>query len=271
MLSIRFSLLYLLLLIGPTLFAQNGLPPGGGNRGMALGGTGVSFQDHHAVWTNPAGLASVEGIGVNLTGEQRFGLSELKQVSLGAVLGTKNGGIGLSFSSFGYSGLRESRVGLSYGRSLSENFRIGGEILGLNTGVEGYESRFNATFSLGFQLDLLRELTIGFRAYSPIRITTAEEEFLPQLFSLGLSYQPNNKLTLLAQADQDLDEDVRIRAGLEYLLTEAFTVRIGASSGPAELSFGVGYLATEQLRIQVAGRYHETLGVTPGVGIVYVQ
>ncbi|PHI18920.1 hypothetical protein CEQ90_15440 [Lewinellaceae bacterium SD302] len=253
------------------LYAQNGLPPAGANRGMALGGTGVSFQDHHAVWTNPAGLAGVDDFGLNLAGEQRFGLSELQQVSLGAALGTELGGFGFSLSSFGYASLRESRIGLSYGRSLSENFRIGGELLGLNTSIEGYDSRFTATFSLGMQIDILRELTVGFRAYSPFRVETAEGEFLPQLFSVGFSYQPNKKLTLLTQVDQDLDEETRIRVGLEYLVTEAFTLRIGGSSGPAELSFGVEYLATEEIRIQVAGRYHETLGITPGVGVVYAR
>lgn len=260
----------LIVLYSSALMGQNGLPPAAANRGMALGGTGVTFTDAHAVWTNPAGLGALKKIGVNLAAERRFGLQELQQASIGAAIPVSFGGIGLSISSFGYSQLQESRIGLSYGRALAENFRIGGEFVAINTGIAGYDSRFSTTFSLGMQVDLLPELTVGFRAFSPIRVETVEEEFLPQLFTLGFSYQPNQKLTLLAEVDQDLDVETRLRFGLEYFLSKELTARLGISSGPAELSFGMGYGVTESLRIQVAARYHEILGVSPGFGITYV-
>lgn len=259
-----------LFFIGPHhISAQNGLPPAAANRGMALGGTGVTFTDQFSAWTNPAGLAQLEAFGVNLSGEQRFGLSELKQVNLGAALPTAFGGFGFTASSFGYSGLRESRVTLAYGRSLTDNFRLGGEIIGLNTGIEGYSSRFAATFALGMQVDIIPELTVGFRAYSPFRVEVVENEYLPQLFTVGFGYRPNNKLLLLAEVDQDLDVETRFRAGLEYNLTSDFDLRFGISTGPAEMSIGAGYRINEKIGIQIAARYHETLGLTPGVGLIY--
>lgn len=267
--SLPYLFTVLTVLFVSSLLGQNGLPPTAANRGMAMGGTGVTFTDAHAVWTNPAGLGALNEIGVNLAAERRFGLDELQQASIGFAIPTNFGGFGLSISSFGYSSLRESRIGLSYGRALAENFRIGAEFVGLNTGIAGFDSRFSTTFSLGMQIDLLPELTVGFRAFSPVRIEVVEAEFLPQLFTLGIAYQPNKKLNLLAEVDQDLEVETRLRFGLEYFLSEELTARLGISSGPAELSFGIGYGVTETLRLQAAARYHEILGISPGFGLTY--
>lgn len=259
----------LLLVPGGELFAQNGLPSVAGTRGRALGGTGLTFVDTYAAWTNPAGLAKLNAVGGNVSGEQRFGLSELQNVGLGVGLPAAGGGLGLTFMSFGYATLRENRVGLSYGRSLARNFRVGGEIVGHNLSVEGYDSRFAATFSLGMQLDIIPELSIGFRAFSLLRVETAEQEYLPQLLSVGLGYRPNDKMLVMAEVHQDLDVAARVHIGLEYLVTEKIDLRLGVTTGPAELSFGAGFWATDNIRVEIAGAYHETLGVTPGVGLAY--
>lgn len=267
---IRSLLVLLILLTAVKVGAQNGLPPAAANRGMALGNTGVTFTDQFAAWTNPAGLARVSGTRVHLSGEQRFGLEELRLVQLGAAFGAgTSGGFGLNVTSFGYTTLRENRLGVAYGRSLADNFRIGGEIVGFNTSVRGYDSRFAMTFSLGFQVDILPNLSAGMRVFSPLRVELTEGENLPQLLTIGLGYRPNKKLLLLAEADQDLDGRARLKAGLEYLVAPAFQLRLGASSGPAEVSFGAGYRIAESIDLQVAARYHETLGISPGVGLVY--
>lgn len=251
------------------LLSQNGLPPQAGIRGRGLGGTGLIFTDAHAVWTNPAGLGNLAAMGVNASGEQRFGLSELQTVQLGVALPVGNGGFGLSVMSFGFSSYRENRLGISYGRKLSDNFRLGVELVGFNASVPAFESRFAATFSLGAQLDILENLTVGFRAFSLMRVETAEGEFLPQLLSAGLGYRPNNKILLMAEIHQDIDFAARFRAGLEYQLTEQFHARLGVASGPGEMSFGLGFAATDYLRIELGSSWHEVLGLTPGVGLVY--
>jgi len=261
--------IWLLFFLGGGLIAQTGLPPAAGSRGQALGGAGIAFRDQHAAWTNPAGLASIKAIGVNASGEQRFALSELQLFSLGAAAPLAGGGIGVTLNSFGYSTLRENRVSLVYGRSLGPNFRIGGEIIGFNTSVEGYDSRFAATFGFGMQVDLLPELTVGVRAFSPFRVELVPEEDLPQLVAVGFAYQPNDKITLLAEVHQDLDLPARFRGGLEYNFSDLLDLRFGVSTGPAQLSFGAGFRAAPSIRIEVAASYHETLGLSPGVGLVY--
>ncbi|MEL7376599.1 MAG: hypothetical protein AAFN65_06545 [Bacteroidota bacterium] len=252
------------------LSAQQGLPPSAGARGRALGGAGLTFQDVYAAWSNPAGLAKLEDIGVILSGEQRYGLTELQDVGLAAALPLGGGGLGLTVSSFGFEAYRDTRLALSYGRKLFDNFRIGGEIVGLNTSVENYESRFNATFSLGFQIDLDRDLSIGTRLVSPMRVEVAEGETLPQLLGIGIGYRPTDQLLLMAEMEQEIDFLARFRFGLEYALVESFTFRAGVVTEATEISFGAEYQAAQLFRIGLVAAYHETLGWSPGVEIVFV-
>ncbi|MEM8586384.1 MAG: hypothetical protein AAGF87_19075 [Bacteroidota bacterium] len=250
--------------------AQQGLPPAAGARGRALGGAGLTFQDAYAAWSNPAGLARLENTGIILSGEQRYGLSELQEVGLAAAIPLGGGGLGLTASSFGFEAYRDTRFALSYGRKLFDNFRIGGEVIGLNTSVENYDSRFNATFSLGFQIDIDRKLSVGTRVISPLRVEVATEETLPQLLGVGIGYRPNEQLLLLAEMEQEIDFLARFRFGLEYALIESFTFRAGVVTEATEISFGAEYQAAQLFRIGLVAAYHETLGWSPGVEIVFV-
>ncbi|MEM9258368.1 MAG: hypothetical protein AAGA62_01910 [Bacteroidota bacterium] len=248
--------------------AQDGLFPAYDIRARLLGGTGLSATGIDALWTNPAGLATAEKqAAASATAEQRFGLSELTLANLGVAYGTGFGGFGLQLGSFGFDRYRETRIGLAYGRQLSENFTIGAEFTGFATNTEGYASTFDVTFGLGMQLRLLPELSLGARIFSPLRTERLPEEYLPQLLAIGVSYQPSDQITLNVEVHQDAEFPTRFRAGLEYLPAEQLSVRLGVATEMAELSFGLGYEILEGLDLSAGAVWHEVLGVWPGVGL----
>lgn len=234
-----------------------------------MGGAGLTFQDTYASWSNSAGLGGLEELGVVLSGEQRFGISELQLVGVAAAIPVANGGFGIGVSSFGFDAYRDTRFSLGYGRKLLDGFRIGAELIGLNTSVENYSSRFSGTFSLGFQLDVLPELSVGTRIFSPIRVEVAEDEILPQLLGIGLGYRPTDQLLILAEFEQEINFNSRFRLGMEYVVLEELILRAGVVTEASELSFGAEYQATDQFRIGIVGAFHETLGWSPGVELVY--
>ncbi|MEM7574858.1 MAG: hypothetical protein AAF433_18270 [Bacteroidota bacterium] len=262
-------LLFVLVVLPQVLSAQQGFPPPGGARGRAMGGAGLTFQDTYASWSNSAGLGGLEELGVVLSGEQRFGISELQLVGVAAAIPVANGGFGIGVSSFGFDAYRDTRFSLGYGRKLLDGFRIGAELIGLNTSVENYSSRFSGTFSLGFQLDVLPELSVGTRIFSPIRVEVAEDEILPQLLGIGLGYRPTDQLLILAEFEQEINFNSRFRLGMEYVVLEELILRAGVVTEASELSFGAEYQATDQFRIGIVGAFHETLGWSPGVELVY--
>jgi len=251
-----------------TLYAQDGLFPAFDVRSRMMGGTGLAAGGIDALWTNPAGLVKTTArVEAAATAEQRFGLSELTNATIGGAYGLGRGGIGLQLASFGFDTYRETRVGLAYGRKLSEKFSLGAEFTGFATSTEGYASTFDVTFGIGMQLEIIPELHVGARIFSPFRTERLPDEYLPQLLALGLSYRPSDKVIINAEVHQDADHPARFRAGVEYLPAEQFSIRLGVATESPELSFGIGYEFIDGLDLSAGAVWHEVLGVWPGVGV----
>lgn len=274
-LTVLRSLLLLLLfctcgLAHNDLLAQDGLFPAFDIRSRLMGGTGLNAGGIDALWTNPAGLAKAEDkIAAGATVEQRFGLSELNTATIGATYGTGLGGFGLQLGSFGFDTYRENRVGISYGRKLTDKFSIGADFAGFATSTEGYASTFDLTFGLGMQLEIIPEFHVAARIFSPFRAERLPDEYLPQLLALGFSYHPSDKIIINVEAHQDTDHPLRIRAGIEYMPAEELSIRMGVATESSELSFGLGYQVIEGLDISAGAVWHEVLGVWPGIGVRY--
>lgn len=256
----------------PTLHAQDGVFPTVDARSRFLGGTGLNARGLDAVWTNPAGLGNLAtgDMGGAAGAEQRWGIAELRGANLGAVYGTGFGGFGLQLASFGFSSYRENRFGLSYGRRVLDRLTIGAEFAGFSITTEGYASTFDVTFGVGAQLQVIDELAVGMRIFSPLRSERITEEYLPQVLSLGVQYQPTDQLLINLEAEQNSEYPVRFRAGLEYLPVEVVSIRLGVVTAASELSFGLGYEVLENLEISAGASYHEILGLSPAFGLRYI-
>lgn len=248
--------------------AQDGLFPAFDVRSRLLGGTGLNAEGIDALWTNPAGLARTgEELQGTAAAEQRFGISDLTLATVGAAYGRGLGGFGIQLGSFGFDSYRETRIGLAYGRKLSDKFSIGAEFVGFATTTEGYASTFDITFGLGAQLEIIPELSVGARIFSPARTERLPDEYLPQLLALGITYKPTDQLLINAELHQDTDHPARFRGGLEYLPVEQISVRLGVATAATELSFGLGYRVLEKLDLSAGAVWHEVLGVWPAVGV----
>lgn len=250
--------------------AQDGLFPAFDIKSRLLGGTGLNAEGIDALWTNPAGLAYTgEDLQGAATAEQRFGVSDLTLATIGAAYGRGKGGFGLQLGSFGFDAYRETRVGLAYGRQLTDNFSIGAEFAGFATATEGYASTFDITFGLGAQLRIIPELSVGARVFSPARTERLPDEYLPQLIALGVTYQPTDQLLINTEIHLDTNHPARFRSGLEYLPAEQLSIRLGVATEASEVSFGLGYKVLEKLDLSAGAVWHEVLGVWPTVGVAW--
>lgn len=266
----RYFLLVLFFLsVAVSLSGQDGLFPVFDIRSRLMGGTGITASGIDAVWTNPAGLSDSKQktINANASAEQRFGISELTSANLGANYGTGFGGFGLQLASFGFDTYRETRIGLAYGRKITDKFSIGADFVGFATNTAAYAGTFDVTFGLGMQLEIIPELHLGARIFSPFRTERLPDEYLPQLLALGLSYRPSEKIILNAEVHQDTDHPARVRVGAEYLPAEQLSIRFGVATQASEVSFGLGYEVLEGLDISAGAVWHEVLGVWPGIGL----
>ncbi|NJC25003.1 PorV/PorQ family protein [Neolewinella antarctica] len=264
-----FFLFSVILLLITNLHGQDGVIPVFDARSQFMGGTGVAATGLDALWTNPAGFGALRKgeVGAGAGAEQRWGISELTVANAGVTYGTGFGGFGVQLASFGFDGYRENRLGLSYGRQITEQLSIGADFHGFTTSTEGYASSFNVTFGLGARLQVIKDLAVGARIFSPFRSERLPDEYLPQILAIGATYTPTDQLTFNLEAHQDTDHPVRFRAGLEYLPAEQIRIRLGVATEASELSFGVGYVVGPGIELNIGSVYHEVLGLRPGFGM----
>ena len=262
----QLSLLGLLtfgLLLG-NLEAQNGTPAAGGARGIAMGNTGLGFNDINAIFSNQAGLANLKEIEATVFGEQRFNLSEIKLVNAGVAIPTSAGVFGLTVGYFGFDQFNEQKIGLAYARRLSSRVSLSGQIDYLNTRIPEYGNKGQLTFELGVQSTLLKNLSIGAHIYSPVKVKINEDYVIPSIYKLGAMYQPSEKVLLTMEVEKDIDYPVVFKGGVEYMAAPGFYLRAGAGSNPTLMSFGLGY-NKDQVKIDVASGYHLDLGFMPAL------
>jgi len=257
------------LMLCSSLLAQLGGPQTSGARSLGAGGVGLTFQDVHAGWGNPAGLAGVTQTSFALFAEQRFALSDIRQVSaVGAfVLGESTGGLTVSY--YGFEGYNEQRIGLLYGRKLGEKIQLGAQLYTLGVNIPEYGNKQVVSFELGLLTEISPSVTLAGKVANPVRVTLLEGDDLPSVISVGFQYNPGTQVSIFGEVEKDILFPVRVRVGLEYQLLESFFLRAGIATEPSVLSFGIGYFLMDQWRLDLAASYHQYLGFTPGIGVVY--
>ena len=247
--------------------AQNGIPPHAGARGMAMGGTGVIFQDAYSLFGNQAGMAHLKELSVVAFAERRFSSVGINGAAAGVAYPMGNGTFGLQFQYFGIDLYNEQKVGLSYARKLMDNLSIGAQFNYLNTKIKDYGNKGVVTFEVGFLATVTKEITLGAHIYSPMRVELIQDENLPTILKFGGAYRPSKKVMLTVEAEKDIDFDLMIKGGIEYFVHPSVAIRVGGSSHPTLVTFGAGFRLKNGMSIDIASSYHQTLGFSPGFSI----
>jgi hypothetical protein len=235
-----------------------------------MGNTGVAFNDIQSILNNQAGLASLTSFSLIIAAEQRFAVSELQSLAAGVAFPVSNGAFGLSLQHFGVALYNEQRIGLTYARSLSDNFAIGAQLIAHNTSIEEYGSKWTPALELGFLYKVTAYLYVGVHIFNPARIEMIKGEYLPTVLRLGFSYRPSENVLFAAEVSKDIDYPVQVRVGLEYQLVKPLFFRVGIQTAPEKWSFGIGYQFENQaLKIDFSAAHHQFLGFSPAISLSY--
>ena len=248
----------------------------GGARRLAMGRAGVALGGE--VWgvANPSTWATVSDRRLALEGSQAFGQADLRLGAASAAMPLSVGTVALTGRTFGTGALRETRVmagfarpiPLSRARSLDAGLAVGLE----SATVDGFSSASTFLLDAGVQGDLLPALRVGLSARNLLGIGRGTDVDLQRSISTvptlaaGLAYTPSDRTVLALDALQDLDQGLSIRAGVEAHPVDVLALRVGVSSDPVRYTAGLGVLAGPA-RVDLAVEQHETLGLTPAVGV----
>ena len=257
-----------LLLIGVILFSNQcfswDLSGIAGARSNATGNCSVSFSDFWSVQNNPAGMANYHFFGVGLSYENRFFMKELGIYNAAFVMPVKIGTFGLSFNRFGFEKYNENKLGLAYARAFGPHLKMGLKLdYLLFKFSDEYAKRRTATFELGIQSDITKDLCIGVYIFNPInvKLKSIHNERVPVVFKFGLSYKVTKDFLAATEVEYNSDSGLDYRFGLEYNTLQEFYIRVGVHTNPATACCGVGYTLNRMV-IDVSATMNQHTGVS---------
>jgi len=264
------GLISILLALHLSAGAGNGLVISGG-RPAGLGNAVVGLVDFWAVRNNQAAMAEWKSISAGVYYENRFLMNELSVKAAALVIPSRLGSFGLSFSNFGFSLYNETIAGLGYARRFGRYLSVGVQLDYLRTHIgEGYGNRNLITFEVGLLAHPGRKMTIGVHVYSPypVKMVRGGKETIPTTIRMGGVYQCSSKILITVEAEKELKEKARLKAGLEFHAAKPLSLQVGASSSPGMIFFGVG-LHLSRLDFHLASSYHPVLGYSPQASLVF--
>jgi hypothetical protein len=200
--------------------------------------------------------------------DHRYGIQELSTVDLALGWKTNFGTIGLGMSRFGGKLFNQQQLGLGFSNTLGI-VSLGLKVDWQQTHIEGFGSGNALILSMGGVAELGPKFFLGanFTNLNRAKLSQNNEQRLPTLVQMGISYLPSENLKILAELEKDIELDPIFKAGVEYQLKKWIYLRTGISSNPARLSFGLG-LRKDQFGFDYAYGQNSSLGRTHHLSLV---
>lgn len=242
-----------------------------GARSAGLANSSILLNDFWSAENNPAMLGKLKSFGAGLAYENHFLLSEFSYRSAAIAKPIKNAGIGISVGQFGYSLYQENEIGISYGQAFGEMLSMGVQLnyqsisLGENLGSKGVVS---ANYGIAAKVNKEIELAAMIININRAKLSDYQDERLPTIIKMGLSYRYSKKVIFLSEVEKDIDHSPIARFGIEYFTNEIIYLRVGYASNPSLSSFGFG-LKFSNFQLDIASSYHNTLGFSPQISLSY--
>jgi hypothetical protein len=84
---------------------------------------------------------------------------------------------------------------------------------------------------------------------------------------IGSSYKVSDMVLVVAELEKDILNPMRFKSGIEYQPLQNLLFRIGFSTQPIELSFGLGWVFSDRYHLDFGTQYHQILGWSPNVSL----
>jgi len=261
-----------ILLLGFSLnaTAQFGETQAKGAYSLALAGADVNATNVYSLFSNQAGLSQSEGLEVMITGVQINSIVELTDLSLGIVIPTQSlGNFGIAVSNYGFAEFNEQIIGLGYGRQLGSFLAIGAKFNLVRTSIQSFGASTYGTVEVGLQSQVVDQVMFGFHVQSPVSVTVVNNQQAPTKLSAGLSYLPTDKLSVTVEGSKYIDGDFTASLGIDYRIIDILSLRVGAATNPGLFSAGLALHLQDIYRIELGISFHQVVGMTPGISVVY--
>lgn len=260
------------LLRATPLFAQFDFPAMSGTS-AGMGGITVAVNSPSTAHISVADLATISSASVSLSVRQNLLAEGLGMAGLAVSKPISFGGFALSLIHYGDVHYSEQSFSLAYAIPLADNVSLGAAFIYLHSATSDpyYDPLHRITFSLALRYSPSDQLSFAFRAYNPLAVLSdnLQGTHTPSIFNLGASYMVTDELLAAAEVEKNLYYDATLRVGLQYSLTDNYSIRAGLATRPVMYSFGLGS-KWKHFGADIAVQYCQVLGVSPLLSIIYL-
>ncbi|MGL4909482.1 MAG: hypothetical protein ACRC3G_09125 [Bacteroidales bacterium] len=266
----KFFLLFLFGLHTMLCAANNLAMQGAAATGIA--GIGVVHISLFSSYNNQAALGFLENPQLAFSYENRYFSEQLNVGSVIFAFPINNVGVAaFDIASFGYSQYRETRIGSSFGKQLSNRIAIGTRVDYHLVQVANYGSTSSITADLGIIAEPLDNLWVGAHIFNftySKYFSNLYDERLPVVFDLGIAYGVTPLAKVFAATQLSSRHNPNVRFGIEMTIQQVLKLRLGVSAKPVEFFAGFGY-TYRNLTLEMAFERHESLGYSPQISLLY--
>ena len=241
-----------------------------GARSAGLGQAAATLRDAGAMFANISGVAHVKQPSLWAGYENRFGFSEgLHAVAAGFIQPTRYGTASLSVYRFGDALYSQHRLSLGLSHRI-EQFSVGIRLSEHQYHIESFGTRFRTVIDIGGQAQLSPQLILGMQLLNVTQASLSDEnnENIPTLVQVGLSYRPTTSWLLNAEVEHEVTQRPNVKLGVEYTALQRFSLRTGFNSIDLRQFFGLGWKHRLVL-INYALSAHTRLGLSHQVALTY--
>jgi hypothetical protein len=235
---------------------------------LAVNSYSAQQADAFSFLSNQAALARIKNSQIGVFAENRFGLKELSVYNIAAATVTKLGNIGLQVQRGGGTTFNENKVGLAYGRSLTDKLAVGAQFNYYGYNVPGIQNSNTLFFEFGVLAHPSEKIHVGFQVQNPVggnlKNTT---EKVASLYSMGIGYDASNEFYIGATIMKETAADVTANIGFNYNFYKKFFARAGVLTNQGIVYGGAG-VAVNKFRFDVGASFHPQLGVSPAIVIL---
>ncbi len=258
-----------------------------------VAGMGETFtavaDDENALFYNPAGLANIGKGAVGLNHTQWFEDIRMDNLIAGYNFDRKLG-VALSVAHMwmpalegkdvfgnptGDVNVSSSVINLGLGYKIHPAFYVGLGVKYFQDNLAGFSASGLALDAGFYMYTALRGLSFGFAVQNiggDIQYDEAREE-LPLTYRAGLAYKvPGTDLRIAADASKSLDTDYNFSAGVEYVLMNTFSLRVGnqfKNNMGFQPGYGAGFNFEQSYALDYTFHQFEDLGNTHRVGFTF--
>jgi hypothetical protein len=236
-----------------------------GARVSAMGNAGVTNVDAFAYHHNPGALGFLKKGSAGISYESRYALKALQSQGIAVAVPLKTGVISAGGQFYGNDAYRTTRAGLGYSMKLSENIAAGVQVNYMGLRLDPYYGvRHGISGELGLLAKINKKIKLGFSVVNLTRtkLSKFKDDRFSTLLRLGASYQIMEEFVLMAEIEQEVSYQTRLRAGVEYHPIDLLYIRAGVQGAPMDFSFGFGF-QFNQFKLDIATQYDQLLGWSP--------